>query len=110
MMFLALHHQILDPLHNLLGSTLLALVPVAFLLILLAAFRVTAWLAVLLGSILTFLLGVLVWQAPVQESMRAYLYGAATGVWSVDWITFWGVVIFYTLQMTGLFEKFEAWL
>lgn len=110
MILLAVHRQILDPVGNLAASTFLALVPVAFLLVMLAVFRVTAWLSVLLGSVLTFLLGVLVWRAPLQGSLQAYAYGAATGVWNVDWITFWGVVIFYTLQFTGLFERFESWL
>ncbi|HKC18676.1 MAG TPA: L-lactate permease, partial [Candidatus Dormibacteraeota bacterium] len=36
--------------------------------------------------------------------------GSATGIWSVDWITFWGVVIFNTLVVTGLFDKFKDWL
>ena len=107
---LAIHHQVLNPTGSLIGSTLLALVPVAFLLVMLAVFRVTAWLSVLLGSILTFVLGVFVWHAPIDTSFKAYLYGSLTGVWAVDWITFWGVVIFYTLQFTGLFENFEAWL
>jgi lactate permease len=31
-------------------------------------------------------------------------------VWNVDWITFWGVVLFNTLQVTGLFERFRSWL
>jgi lactate permease len=31
-------------------------------------------------------------------------------VWSVDWITFWGVMIFNTLVTTGAFEKFRRWL
>ncbi len=110
MVYLAIHHQILDPVGNLALSTLLALVPVAFLLVMLAVFRVTAWLSVLIGSVVTFLLGVFVWKAPVPESIQAYVYGAATGVWNVDWITFWGVVIFNTLQLTGNFERFEAWL
>ncbi len=70
----------------------------------------TAWLAVLIGSIVTLLLGILVWGAPVDASLQAYLYGSATGVWSVDWVTFWGVVIFNTLVVTGLFEHFKAWL
>jgi lactate permease len=110
MPFLAIHHQVLDPTGSLFLSTLLALVPVAFLLIMLAVFRVTAWLAVLVGSVLTFLLAVFVWRAPAPDSVQAYILGAATGVWSVDWITFWGVVIFNTLQLTGNFERFEAWL
>jgi lactate permease len=47
---------------------------------------------------------------PVGEGMRAFAYGAATGVWAVDWITFWGVVLFNTLTVTGLFESFRRWL
>ena len=110
MLFLAGHTQVLDPVGNVFLSTVLALVPVAFLLVMLAVFRVTAWLSVLVGSLLTYLLGVFVWQAPAQPAAEAYLYGAATGIWNVDWITFWGVVIFNTLQLTGNFERFEAWL
>ncbi len=105
-----LFSQVIDPTGNLLLTTLIALVPVALLLALLAIFRVTAWLAVIIGSIVTLLLGVLVWGAPAESALKAYLLGSATGIWSVDWITFWGVVIFNTLVLTGLFEKFRDWL
>jgi lactate permease len=102
--------QAIDPAGSLLLTTLVALVPVALLLVLLAVFRVTAWLAVIIGSIVTLALGILLWGAPADGAFRAYLLGSATGVWSVDWITFWGVVIFNTLVLTGLFEKFKEWL
>ncbi|HLH69902.1 MAG TPA: L-lactate permease [Candidatus Dormibacteraeota bacterium] len=102
--------QILSPAGPLAASTLLALVPVVLLLVLLAVFRLTAWLSVLIGSVVTVLLGIGVWRAPLLPTLAAYGYGAATGVWSVDWITFWGVVIFYTLNVTGLFQRFQGWL
>jgi lactate permease len=86
------------------------LVPVFCLLVLLAVFRVTAWLAVIGGSIVTLLLGILVWKMPVGQAFRAYGDGAATGVWSVDWIVFWGVIIYNTLRVTGAFERFKQWL
>jgi lactate permease len=107
---LLVFHQVLNPVGNLFLSTVVALVPVALLLVLLAVFRVTAWAAVLIGSVVTYLLGVLVWGAPGFETARAYVLGSATGVWAVDWITFWGVVIFNTLVLTGLFERFKQWL
>jgi lactate permease len=31
-------------------------------------------------------------------------------VWNVDWITFWGMVLFNTLIVSGVFEKFRRWL
>jgi len=102
--------QLIDPLDNLTLTCLVALVPVVFLLVLLAVFRLPAWLATLLGSIVTFALAVLVWKMPLDQGGHAYLYGSATGVWNVDWITFWGLVLFNTLAVSGLFENFRRWL
>jgi lactate permease len=102
--------QILNPVGNLGITCLIALVPVVLLLVLLAVFRMSAWLAVLIGSIVTFALAAWVWQMPVGTGIRAYLYGSATGVWYVDWITFWGLVLFNTLNATGVFENFRKWL
>src|SRR5215467_15431324 len=103
-------HQILNPAGNLVLTWLVALVPVIVLLVLLAVFRMSAWLATLLGSLITFLLAAWVWQMPFGDGVRAYLYGSATGIWAVDWITVWGVILFNTLVVTGVFEKFRRWL
>ncbi len=102
--------QITDPLGNLLLTWLVALIPVVLLLVLLAGFRMSAWLAVLIGSIVTFLLGLWVWKMPFGDGALAYLYGSATGVWNVDWITFWGVVLFNTIVVTGRFDMLRRWL
>ena len=42
--------QILDPIGNLFVTWLVAMVPVVLLLVLLAVFRMSAWLATLIGS------------------------------------------------------------
>src|SRR5260370_18725380 len=51
-----------------------------------------------------------VWKMPADDGGHAYLYGAATGVWNVDWITIWGMVLFNTLGVSGVFENFRRWL
>jgi len=102
--------QILDPTGNLFVTWLVALVPVVLLLFLLAGLRMSAWLAVLIGSIVTFVLALWVWKMPFGDGVRAYLYGSATGVWNVDWITFWGVMLFNTMVTTGAFDKLRRWL
>ena len=102
--------QILDPVGSVLGSTLLALVPVAVLLLLLAVFRMSAWKTVIIGAVVTILLAILVWQAPVGGTLSAYGLGAATGVWAIDWIVFWGVIIYNTLVATGAFDALKRWL
>jgi lactate permease len=102
--------QILEPLGSVWGSTLLALVPVVVLLVLLAGLRMSAWQAVIIGALVTLGLGVLVWHAPLGASLKAYGLGALTGLWSVDWIVLWGVVIYNTMVATGAFEAFKNWL
>jgi lactate permease len=102
--------QLIDPLANLGLTCLVALIPVVLLLVLLAVLRWPAWLATLVGSIVTFALAVWVWRMPFADGVRAYVYGAATGVWNVDWITFWGLILFNTLAITGVFENFRRWL
>src|SRR5262245_2889174 len=102
--------QIVDPLGNLGLTCVVALVPVVLLLILLPVYRVSAWLAVLIGSIVTFALALLIWKMPLGDGALAYLYGSATGFWNVDWITIWGVMLFNTLAATGVFENFRRWL
>ncbi|HYM41285.1 MAG TPA: L-lactate permease [Steroidobacteraceae bacterium] len=102
--------QVLDPLNNLTLTCLVALIPVVSLLVMLAVFRWPAWVATLIGSIITFVLALWVWKMPLDQGGHAYLYGAATGVWNVDWITFWGMMLFNTLAVSGLFENFRRWL
>jgi lactate permease len=102
--------QVLDPLGNLTLTCLVALIPVVSLLVMLAVFRTPAWLATLIGSVITFALAAWVWKMPAGDGGHAYLYGAATGVWNVDWITFWGMVLFNTLGVCGVFENFRRWL
>src|SRR5208337_1042738 len=102
--------QILDPTGNLFVTWLVALVPLAVLLFMLAALRWSAWLATLIGSLITLGLGLWVWKMPFDQGIQAYVYGSATGVWNVDWITFWGVMLFNTLVTTGTFDKLRRWL
>jgi lactate permease len=102
--------QLLDPLGNLTLTCLVALVPVVSLLAMLAVWRLPAWLATLLGSLLTFVLALWIWKMPFDNGVHAYAYGAATGVWNVNWITFWGMVLFNTLAVSGVFENFRRWL
>ncbi len=102
--------QTLNPAGNLWLTVLVAMIPFAALLYMLAVLRLTAWLATILGGVITILLGVLVWHAPVRDTLKSYLYGGFTGFWAIDWITFWGLIIFNTLVLTGMFDRFKKWM
>src|SRR5256885_7810940 len=102
--------QTLVPLGSLWLTVLVAFIPLVVLLALLAGFRVTAWLATLVAGVVTTAIAILVWHTPAALIGRAYLYGGLQGVWAVDWITFWGLMIFNTLVLTGDFDTFKRWL
>src|SRR5579863_9666752 len=102
--------QILDPTGHVWLSVLVSLVPLIALLFMLAALRMTAWLASIIVGAITIALGVLVWHAPLAGTLKSYLYGGLTGFWVIDWITFWGLIIFNTLVLTGDFERFKNWM
>ncbi|MDE2089280.1 MAG: L-lactate permease [Gammaproteobacteria bacterium] len=103
-------NQVLNPLGSLALTSLVALIPPAVLLILLAILRKSAWFAALIGSLVTVLLAIWVWHMPFEHGLKSYFYGSLTGAWAVDWITLWGVVLFNTLNVTGVFEDFRSWL
>lgn len=102
--------QVLDPFSNLGLTTLAALIPIVVLLVLLAVFRLSAWLATLIGSILTLIVAIVFWRMPISQGLQAYIVGSANGIWAVDWITLGGLVIFNTLKLTGLFDTLKNWL
>src|SRR5205085_11158912 len=100
----------LNPLKSIRGSSLVALLPLALLLVLLAVMRVTAWLAVIIGAVVTIVMAIAIWDSPAGPTFQAWGIGAATGIWSIDWIVFWGVVIYNVLVETGAFAHFRRWL
>ncbi len=103
-------HQVLNPTGNIGLTALVALIPVIALLIMLAVFRISAWLATLIGSVITLIVAIIWWQMPLGTGLQSYVIGSANGIWAVDWITFWGLIIFNTLTLTGLFDTFKQWL
>jgi len=102
--------QSLEPAHSTFGSTLIALIPIVLLLVLLPVMRMSAWKAVIIGAVVTIILAITVWNAPVGGTFAAWGVGAATGMWSINWITFWGVIIYNTMVRTGSFSDFRRWI
>jgi len=102
--------QTLDPMGHLWLSVLISLVPLFALLFMLAVLRMTAWLATIIVGAITIPLGMLVWHAPLANTLKSYFYGGLQGFWVIDWITFWGLIIFNTLVLTGNFERFKNWM
>src|ERR1022692_2654724 len=102
--------QILNPTGHLWLTVVMSLIPLVVLILMLAVFRITAWIATIIAGVITIPLGVLVWHASLASIMKSYLYGGLTGFWAIDWITCWGLIIFNTMVLTGVFERFKNWM
>ncbi|GAB6948149.1 L-lactate permease [Vulcanisaeta sp. JCM 16161] len=102
--------QPLNPTGNIVLTALAALIPIIVLLILLAGLRMSAWLATLIGSIVTILVAIPIWHSPPVETIEAWIIGALVGFWYITWITIWGVTIYNTLVLTGKFDVFREWV
>lgn len=102
--------QTLNPTGHLWLTVLVALVPLVALILMLAVFRITAWFATIVAGAITIPVAAVVWHAPLANTIKSYLFGGMTGIWSIDWITFWGLIIFNTLVLTGDFGRFKSWM
>jgi len=97
--------QILDPVAGSLAlSALVAVIPLATLFVLLGVFRVKAWLASVIGLVLSILLATLVWRMPVAQVASGTLEGALYGIVPILWILVNALWIYRLTVVTGWFE------
>ena len=96
-----------DPLHSLPMSALVAAIPVALLLTLLAFWHVRAHFAALAGLAAAFVVAVAVVGMPVHLAAASALYGAAFGLFPIGWIVLNALFIYQLAVETGTFEQLK---
>jgi L-lactate transport len=85
-------------------SALIAAAPIFTLLILLGVMRKAAWIAGLVGLVVTFGLAILGYHMPAITAMSAAAHGAAFGLFPISWIVFWAIALFRVTVETGKFD------
>ncbi len=75
-----------DPLHNALGSTLVAALPVILLLGGITVGRLRIHVAALLGLVAALAVAILVYGMPVRLAAATTVFGAAYGLFPIGWI------------------------
>ena len=86
-MLLAAYRQVQDPVAGSLAlSALVAALPLAVLFVLLGVVRMRAWLASLIGLLVSLLVAVLAYAMPVGDALNSGLLGAAFGLFPIMWI------------------------
>src|ERR1700733_4891838 len=104
-------HQLLTPVGDSLTlSFLVAILPIATVLILLGIFRRPAWQAALAGLVAGLIIAVAVWGLPAQIAFAAASNGAVFALWPVMWIVINALFVYNIAVSSGRFDAFRAWI
>ncbi len=91
-------------------SFLVAILPIAAVLILLGVVRRPAWQAALAGLIIALIIAVAVWDMPARIALAAACNGAVFALWPVMWIVVNALFVYNIAVASGRFDAFRAWV
>src|SRR6202051_2138965 len=104
-------HQLLTPVGGSLGlSALVALLPIAMVLVVLGILKRAAWQAAMLGLGVAFAIAVAVWGMPVRMALTSAVDGAVFAVWPVMWIVINALLLYNIAVASGRFDAFRDWV
>jgi lactate permease len=104
-------HQLLTPVGGSLAlSALVALLPIATVLVVLGVLRRPAWQAALLGLLVALGIAVTLWHMPANLAMASALNGAIFALWPVMWIVVNALLLYNIAVASGRFDAFREWV
>ncbi|MHB8476669.1 MAG: L-lactate permease [Steroidobacteraceae bacterium] len=104
-------HQLLTPVGDSLAlSFLVAILPIATVLVLLGVLKRPAWQAALAGLAVGFLIAVTVWAMPAGTAFASAANGMVFAVWPVMWIVINALLLYNVAVASGRFDAFREWL
>src|ERR1700734_2822243 len=104
-------HQLLTPVGDSLAlSFLVAILPIATVLVLLGILKRPAWQAALAGLIVGLVIAATVWGMPANMAIASALNGAGFALWPVMWIVINALLLYNVAVASGRFDAFRAWV
>jgi lactate permease len=104
-------HQLLTPVGDSLTlSFLVAVLPIATVLVLLGVLKRPAWQAALAGLVVGLLIAATVWSMPASMAFASALNGAVFALWPVMWIVINALLLYNVAVASGRFDAFRAWV
>jgi lactate permease len=104
-------HQSLTPVGGSLAlSSLIALLPIATLLVFLGILKRPAWKASAAGLAVALVIAIGVWGMPVRLAVAAGLNGAVFALWPVMWIVVNALLVYNIAVASGRFDAFRDWV
>jgi lactate permease len=103
--------QLLTPVGNSLGlSFLVAVLPIATVLILLGVLKRPAWQAAAAGLIVGLVIAITAWKLPAGIALAAAENGAVFALWPVMWIVICALFVYNIAVASGRFDAFRDWI
>ncbi len=103
--------QLLTPVADSLAlSFLVAVLPIATVLLLLGVVRRPAWQAALSGLVVALVIAVSLWHMPVRLAAASAANGAVFALWPVMWIVVNALLVYNVAVASGRFDAFRAWV
>ena len=104
-------HQLLTPVGDSLAlSFVVAVLPIATVLVLLGLLKRPAWQAALAGLAVSLLIATTIWRMPVNMAVASALNGAVFALWPVMWIVINALLVYNIAVASGRFDAFRAWV
>ncbi|MGC4153036.1 MAG: L-lactate permease [Propionicimonas sp.] len=98
--------QPLEPIGGSLAlSALVAAIPLALLFVLLGVFKVKAWMAAIVGLVVSILIAIVGWGMPALMTLSATAEGAFYGAFPIMWILLNAIWVYQLSVITGWFEQ-----
>jgi lactate permease len=104
-------HQLLTPVgHSLALSCLVAVLPIAAVLILLGVWKRPAWQAASAGLAVGLGVATAFWDMPLRLGLASALNGAVFALWPVMWMVVNALLLYNVAVASGRFDAFRAWV
>jgi lactate permease len=104
-------HQVLTPVgNNLALSFLVAILPIATVLMLLGVWKRPAWQAAAAGLMVALVVAITVWEMPLRLGLASALNGAVFALWPVMWMVVNALLLYNVAVSSGRFDAFRAWV
>lgn len=103
--------QLLTPVANSLAlSFLVAVLPIATVLLLLGVLRRPAWQAALAGLLVGLVIAASIWHMPMGLAAASAANGAVFALWPVMWIVVNALLLYNVAVTSGRFDAFRDWV
>jgi lactate permease len=104
-------HQLLTPVAgNLALSFVVAMLPIATVLLLLGWLKRPAWQAAFCGLVVALIIAVTIWGMPARLAFAAAANGAVFALWPVMWIVVNALLLYNIAVASGRFDAFRDWV